>query len=886
MDSKLIRKAFLDFFEKKGHKIAPSDSLVPSSDPTLLFTSAGMVQFKKHFLGQSLDPFTRAATCQKCFRTTDIDLIGKTNRHLTFFEMLGNFSFGDYFKNEAIAWAWEFFTKELKLRTDNLYITVYKDDNEAYDIWKKIVPGSKITRLGDETNFWNMGPTGPCGPCSEILADLGPDMGCGKTSCGPACDCNRYLEIWNLVFTQFDRQEDGSLKNLPRKNIDTGMGFERLVALENGKTNVFDTDLFEPLIHFVTASLDIDPRNNLQSLRTIADHARAVTFLLADGILPSNEGRGYVLRRILRRAVRQVKLLGADEPFLYKIAGEAMGIMKQAYPELEARRESVISITKMEEEKFFETLEAGTQILENLIGKYQSSGVQKTGSGLATKFMIPGNEAFKLYDTYGFPIELTREIAGEKNIGVDEAGFAEEQKRAQEKSRAAWSGSGDKDLSFYSKLQKETGNPEFAGYDTLLLETTIKELVRDGRPAGSAEQGDEAELILAKTPFYAESGGQVADRGIISNNGFKAEIIDVYKPAEDFIVHKVKVLSGSAKKNDVVTAMVNAERRQNIMNHHTATHLLHKALRDLLGAHVAQAGSLVTPDSLRFDFTHFAAIKEEELKIIEDNVNEAVRRNVAVCVSNMKLDEARKKGAMALFGEKYRQDVRAIIIQGPLDEKPHSMELCGGTHVSRTGDIGLFKILSDSSIAAGTRRIEAVAGRAAEKYVREIENSIRTLAQLLKSSRAELVGRAEKLIAAEKEAEKEISRLKMKIATGGASDSQRSTREIDGFKLVTSKVSDMDQKAMRSLSDSIKAKIGSGIVILANVETDKISFTVTLTEDVSKAGYNAGAIAREIAALIGGSGGGRPEFAQGGGKETSKLDEALEKAPQFIRKGK
>ncbi len=872
-----IRQSFLEYFNKQGCRIVPSDSLIPSGDPTLLFTSAGMVQFKKHFLGQSKDTFTRATTCQKCFRTSDIDQVGVTNRHLTFFEMLGNFSFGDYFKKEAIAWGWDFLTGVMALPKDKLYVTIYKDDDEAGEIWKKIVPSGRIIRMGEETNFWNMGPTGPCGPCSEILLDLGPEMSCGKPDCGPACSCNRHLEIWNLVFTQFDRQADGTLRPLPRKNIDTGMGLERLVAAVNGKKNVFETDLFTPTIEAISDALNVPVRDNLPKLRMMADHCRAITFLISDGILPSNEGRGYVLRRILRRALRQAKLYGAKEPFLYRMVPVVAGIMKQAYPDLMERRESIASIARMEEEKFLETLESGTKILEDVIERYRSAGTVKGGGGLASKFVIPGNEVFRLYDTYGFPPDLTREIVKEQGLEIDEPGFAAAQKEAQEKSRAAWSGSGEKDMTFYATLNKKYGNTAFTGYETMYGTATVLAIIRDNAAADALKEGDTGEVILDKTPFYAESGGQSADTGTIDAGPFKAEVSGVQKPVGGMFVHTVKVIRGELKAGMTVTAAIDVERRRAIMRHHTATHLLHKALRQILGTHVTQAGSLVTPDYFRFDFTHLAGMKQEELDAAEEMVNAAVRGNLPVCIKEMSIDEARKAGAMALFGEKYGEKVRTVTVREDESRPPYSMELCGGTHVSRTGDIGMFKILSESSVAAGTRRIEAVTGAAAEKYVAGLERLISDIALKMKSARSDLLTHIDRYIAQDKEKDREIQKLKTQLAQGGTADLTKNIVEIDGVKLLSGKVADVDAGSLREVADNLKVKMGSGIVLLASVERDKLSFIVCLTKDVAEKGFNAGKIAKTFAGIIGGSGGGKPDFAQGGGKDASKVDEALDK---------
>ena len=883
MKSQDIRQKYLDYFAARGHKVVPSDSLIPSGDPTLLFTSAGMVQFKKHFLGQSKDTFTRATTCQKSFRTSDIDQVGKTNRHLTFFEMLGNFSFGDYFKPDAIAWGWEFLTKEMGLDKDKLYITIYKDDNEAHDIWKKIIPESRIIRMGEETNFWNMGPTGPCGPCSELLYDLGPEMSCGKPTCGPDCSCNRYLEVWNLVFTQFDRQENGELKNLPRKNIDTGMGLERLVAVVANKNNVFDTDLFLPIIEKLSCYFDAEPANFKEQYRMMADHARAISFLIADGVLPSNEGRGYVLRRILRRALRQGKSFGINEPFLYKVTADVADLMKLPYPDLSSRRESIASITKMEEEKFLETLESGTKMLDELISKV--SGTASAGASAGkVKFQIPGAEVFKLYDTYGFPFDLTKEIAAEKGIAVDEEGFKAAQHEAQAKSRSAWSGSGEKDMTFYSKTHKELGDTIFRGYDNFEIEARITGLVVNGKSIDVIKEGQSGEMILDKTPFYAESGGQSFDLGIITGKkGTIAEVSGVQKPVSGMIVHTVKMKKGDMVVDNLITATIDIERRKSIMRHHTATHLLHKALRSILGTHVTQAGSLVTPDYFRFDFTHLAALKPEELKAAEQTVMKAVLDNMPVTTTLMKVDDARKAGAMALFSEKYGETVRSVCVKGDEAAEHFSLELCGGTHVARTGDIGMFKITSESSIAAGVRRIEAVAGFAAEKHFERMQSLLDGVSQTLKGSVQEIPEKLNRVIAHQKELEKEISKLKSQLASGSTDDLLKDVIEVSGIKLLAGKVSGLDAESLRNLTDTLKVKLKSGIVVLFNTLEDKVSFTVGVTPDLAGKSFAAGKIAKNLAAMVSGSGGGKPDFAQGGTKDASKIESALKNISEALK---
>lgn len=862
----------MDFFSEKGCKVVPSDSLVPSGDKTLLFTSAGMVQFKKHFLGQSKDTFTRATSSQKCFRTSDIDQVGVTNRHLTFFEMLGNFSFGDYFKEEAIAWAWDFLTNYMQLPKEKLYATIYKDDDEAGQMWKKFVPESRIIKMGDETNFWTMGPTGPCGPCSEILIDLGEDMGCHKPTCGPWCDCNRYLEIWNLVFTQFDRQEDGSLKPLGRKNIDTGMGLERIVAAANGKNNVFDTDLFLPMMNAASELLKVSFNDNIPKLRMIADHARAITFLISDGIHPSNEGRGYVLRRILRRAVRQGKVFGMNEPFLYKLVDVVHDVMKPAYPELTARLDNIKSMAKVEEEKFLETLNTGTDLLNNLISQYKAKNVS----------VLKGEDVFKLYDTYGFPHELTKEIALEQGLTIDEKGFEQEKKLAQEKSRGAWSGSGEQDITFYSVLHKECGDTTFEGYTQNSSSVKVIALVKDGKKVEYLSKGEKGEMILSNSPFYAESGGQVADTGIMFNESVNIEVTDVTKPIGKLFVHKVIVEKGQVKAGDVLTASINTDKRNQTARHHTATHLLQKVLRSVLGNHVAQAGSLVCPDNLRFDFNHFKAVTKEELKKIEKDVNKAIRQNYPVSITEMPIEQARKEGAMALFGEKYGDVVRTVkVIE--TDDKYYSMELCGGTHVQKTGDIGMFKIVSESSVGSGIRRIEAVCGSACEKYVDGLENKIDEIAALLKTSKVMVVPAIEKMLQDAKNLDTEISSLKSKLIAGEIDEYIKSAKDINGVNVIAFAVEGVDVKTLREMADKVKEKQASAIIVIASKLQDKISFVISVSQDIVKKGYAAGKIAKQFAAKIDGSGGGKPDFAQGGGKKTDNLKSVIENIGEILK---
>jgi alanyl-tRNA synthetase len=872
--SSKVRSEFLNFFKNNGCTVVPSDSLIPSGDKTLLFTSAGMVQFKQHFLGQSKDTFTRAASCQKCFRTSDIEQVGVTTRHLTFFEMLGNFSFGDYFKKEAIAWAWEFLTENMDLPKDKLYITVYKDDDESAEIWKKIVPENRIIRMGDDTNFWNMGNTGPCGPCSEILIDLGPEMSCGKPTCGPACSCDRHLEIWNLVFTQFDRQADGTLKNLPRKNIDTGMGLERIVAAANGKKSIFDTDLFMPIIENAADILKIKHEGkNISKLRMIADHSRAVTFLISDGVLPSNEGRGYVLRRILRRALRQGKLYGYNKPFINELVPPVFKIMETAYPELSSKLGNIRSIIKIEEEKFLETLESGSEMLSNIMTSYKSKGINILG----------GKDIFNLYDTYGFPHDLTREIAAENGFSFDEFGFKAEQKAAQEKSRAAWGGSGEKDITFYSMLYKKVGDTLFTGYDNYVSSGNILALVKDGKEIAELKSGEEGEIILSQTSFYAHSGGQTADLGKIENGNFESIVEDVYKPIGNLFVHKVKAVKGVIKVDEEVSSVIDIERRQQIARHHTATHILQKVLREIFGEHVAQAGSLVTDKFLRFDFTHFSAIKKEDLIKIEKTVNSVIRANSVVCIETMDIAQARDAGAMALFGEKYGNTVRTVSVKHENNEDNYSMELCGGTHINRTGDIGIFKIVSESSVAAGVRRIEAVVGVAAENYILNEENFLAKTAEILNSSKDELVNKAQKYIADYKKLESELNALRNNLISNEVDSYAKQVKEVNGFKFLSLLIDGLDAKELRTISDQLKEKLKSVVLLLVSKNSEKAAFIVSATEDYVKRGLNAGKIAKAFAADIDGSGGGKPDFAQGGSKDLSKINIAIENISQYIR---
>lgn len=873
MTTNEIRKKFLKFFEEKKHTVFKSDSLAPSSDPTLLFTSAGMVQFKNYFLGRQKikNDYQRAASVQKCFRTSDIENVGHTARHLTFFEMLGNFSFGDYFKKEAIEWAWEFLTEELKIDKDKLYASVYKDDDEAYKIWQKILPKNKIVKLGKESNFWQMGETGPCGPCSEILYDTGAENGCGKKTCGPGCDCDRYIEVWNLVFTQFDKQADGTLKNLPQKNIDTGMGLERLAAvIQNAKTN-FEIDELKKIISFIKNIVGGEGVKNDISIKIIADHCRAIAFLISDGILPSNEGRGYVLRRILRRAITHGKKLQLNKPFLYRIAGEVVETMKPAYPELASNREHIARIIKMEEEKFLLTLERGIEMLEEL---------------KKNKKAISGKDAFVLYDTYGFPLDLTKELLNESSISItNEKDFADEMEKQKNRSKSSWKGSGDIDMSNYYELQKKFGDTVFTGYAETKTKTKIAAIVKDGKITDHAKEGDEAEIILKETPFYGEAGGQLGDRGKIEVRGEKsevkaiAEITDTQKPVENLIIHRAKIIKGVIKAGETVVAEIALERRKNIMRNHTATHLLHKSLRQIIGIHIVQRGSLVSDDRFRFDFSQPAQLKKEELALIEKYVNEKILENLKVTTKITTVDEAKKMGAMALFGEKYGEKVRCVITGGDEALKnPESVELCGGTHCKSTGEIGQFIILSEGSIGSGLRRIEAITGIEAYNFMRKQRETIDEIAEILKSSRTEIVSKLQKLADDKKKLEKGI----LKTPKIQENDLLKNLKELNGIKLLAVKTETSSIDELRSTSDNLKNKIKSGIVVLGAVIYEKPTLIVSITKDLADK-FDARIIVKEISKIIGGGGGGKIDLAQAGGKDSSKLDEALSSVEKIIK---
>ncbi|HNZ65304.1 MAG TPA: alanine--tRNA ligase [Smithella sp.] len=869
-----IRESFLKFFESKGHTIVASSSLIPKDDPTLLFTNAGMVQFKNAFLGLENRGYTRAVTCQKCARAggkhNDLENVGVTARHHTFFEMLGNFSFGDYFKEEAIAWAWEYLIDVVKLPKEKLWITIFKDDNEAFEIWNKKmnVPADRIVRMGEKSNFWMMGETGPCGPCSEILFDQGEGTGCGRPECDVHCDCDRHLEIWNLVFTQFDRDESGKLTPLPKPNIDTGMGLERLTAVIQGKKSNYDTDLFTPIIRFVEKISGKTYGQNTEddiSIRVIADHSRAVTFLIGDGITPSNEGRGYVLRRILRRAARHGKMLGINKPFLNECAQVVIDMMKGVYPDLVEKASFITKMILNEEQRFMETLDAGLRILNE-----ETEALKKEG-----KSVLPGTLVFKLYDTYGFPTDLTADIVKRDSFTLDNEGFEKEMEAQRERARGAWRGSGEEAVAeCYLKVSSSGVITEFCGYEKIKKDNAeVRAIFVDGKPVETAAEGQQAEIVLDNTPFYGEAGGQTGDTGFLKGAGFNFTVEDTKKPVENFIVHKGVVSKGEIKVGAKAKLVVDEERRKAIAANHSGTHILQAALKAVLGDHIKQSGSQVTAEGLRFDFTHFSKISDEEMKRIEEIANEMIRKNVDVKTEVCALEDALKTGATAVFDEKYGATVR-IVKMGKM-----SMELCGGTHVKRTGDIGLLKVVHESAIAAGVRRIEAVTGREAFKHFQRAEEELKRAAGLFKASQLEVYDRAEKMQKHVKELEKEIETFKGKLAAKDSGDLLGQAKEISGVKVLATEVNITDAKTLRDFGDKLRDKLGSGIILLGSKAGEKVMLLCMVTKDLTGK-YHAGNIIKELAPLVGGSGGGRPDMAQAGGSQPenlSKVFPALEK---------
>lgn len=870
-----IRKKFTDYFVERGHTLVQSDILVPQNDPTLLFTNAGMVQFKNVFLGKETRDYKRAVSVQKCVRAggkhNDLEMVGRTARHHTFFEMLGNFSFGDYFKKEAIEFGWEFLTDVLKLPKEKLYVSVFETDDEAFDHWANDIgiPKERICRLGEEDNFWSMGPTGPCGPCSEIHIDQGEALGCDKPDCAVGCDCDRYLEIWNLVFMQYDRDEKGNLSPLPNPCIDTGMGLERLTAVVQKQPSNYDSDLLSKIIadaaEIAKLSYGSDESKDV-SLKVIADHSRAAAFLINDGILPSNEGRGYVLRRIIRRALRHGKMLGIEFPFFYKITDKVVSYFKGAYPELEDNRVFINRVAQNEEESFKNTLHYGTQRLDEILEKVKKSG----GS------VIPGEEVFKLYDTYGFPVDLAQDIAQDANYSLDLDGFNKAMQNQKEMAMASWKGSGEKEISPFFKNYLQSSPPtEFKGYNQTQSESLTTAILKNDEEIDSASEGEEITFLTKATPFYGESGGQVGDFGKAFNENVQLEITNATKPVAELIAHHAKVVRGSIKKGDKISLQVDLTGRKNTALNHTSTHLLHAALKTVLGDHVKQAGSLVAPDRLRFDYSHFSPLTEKEKSRIEAIVNDEIRKNTTVDTKEMSIQEALDEGATALFGEKYGSSVRVVSVPG------FSKELCGGTHISATGNVGIFKIISEGSVASGVRRIEAITGSAALEKIQEDSESLGEIRNVLKSQPKEELGRIQKLIEKNRELEKQIQSLKEKMLFGGGQDKGEEFTEINGIKTLVKNLEGMDSKTLRTYIDNAKNKMKSGVVVVGSVQNGKVLLAAGVTKDLTKQ-YHAGNMLKEIAQTVGGSGGGRPDMAQAGGSQPENLDKALEQVSKLI----
>ncbi|MDO8477478.1 MAG: alanine--tRNA ligase [Candidatus Rokubacteria bacterium] len=884
-----LRQRFLEYFSRHGHTVVRSSPLVPAHDPTLLFTNAGMVQFKSVFLGEERREYKRAATVQKCVRAggkhNDLENVGRTARHHTFFEMLGNFSFGDYFKAEAVAFCWELLTGELGLPKDRLKATVFTDDDDAFALWKKVagLGDERILRLGEKDNFWAMGDTGPCGPCSEVHFHQGDHFPCpeeqaGRTCLGPACDCDRWLEIWNLVFMQFNRDASGKMTPLPKPSIDTGMGLERLAAVMQGTPSNYDTDLLRPLItrveRLASKRYGADAEHDV-SMRVIADHARAATFLITDGVTPSNEWRGYVLRRIMRRAMRHGRMLGLERPFLWEVTSTVVEILGGAYPEIIEARGHVADAVKQEEERFSETLGLGTAKIHEYLEAH-AHDPRKVADG---KFL------FTLYDTHGFPTDLAQEVFQDAGWSVPPEAmqqFETEMEAQRERARAgasfgAAAADGDGTVEIYRQLSAQIGKPEFLGYSQLATPARILALVGEGRRLTEAVQGQVVEVILDRTPAYAESGGQMGDTGAIMGREGQGSIEDTYYRSGHLIVHRVRVNQGRLRENEEVAVSVESARRQGLKLHHTGTHLLHAALRRVLGTHVTQAGSLVAPDHLRFDFSHGGPLKDGEIEKVEDLVNEHVQANIVVTPAEMDLQAALKSGAMALFGEKYGDRVRVIRIGD------FSTELCGGTHLEATGQIGLFKVVSEGAVASGVRRIEAVTGEAALRHVGRQEAALRESAGLLRIPPLELPRRLQKLLDEQKQLEKQVQQLEARLAKNRAQELALAAKTVAGVTVLAARIDGLDAEGLRSVVDTLRERMGPGVICLGSLMDGKVALVASVSKDLTKR-IQAGKLVQEVAPLVGGKGGGRPDLAQGGGTDASRLDEALALVPAFIER--
>jgi len=878
MDSRGIREKFLQYFRDHGHEVVKSSSLVPKDDPTLLFTNAGMVPFKNLFLGLEKRGYTRAASSQKCVRAggkhNDLDEVGYTNRHHTFFEMLGNFSFGDYFKEAAIEMAWELLTVGYGLPEDKLCVSIYTDDDQAFKIWNEHigVPHERISRFGEEDNFWSMGDTGPCGPCSEVYIDQGPEVGCGKSTCKVGCDCDRYLELWNLVFMQYNRDADGTLTPLPKQNIDTGMGLERLAAVLQGVYSNYDTDLFSDIIKLIEelagSRYGQDAKCDI-SFKVLADHCRAAAFLIADGIMPSNEGRGYVLRRVIRRALRYGQILGIKGAFLHRLTDTVVEVMGPDYPELQQSRRFVDEVVINEEKRFEDTLFHGVSVLKDEI------------DGLRTKrqSIIPGGLVFRLYDTYGFPPDLVEDIARDEDLTVDLAGFDQAMAEQRAASQRSWRGSGEEEIpGIYRRLDASGVECQFLGYETLMAQAKVISLLQDGKEIDSARAGDQVEIILDRTPFYGEAGGQIGDTGWIASDSCRVEIEDTLRYPANLIIHKGKLVEGVLSPGNTVNAMVDEKRRNSIAHNHTATHVLQAALRQTLGEHVKQAGSFVGPERMRFDFTHFAQITPERLKEIEMLVNLNIQKNLPVTTRIMPRDEAFELDAIALFEERYGDQVRVLTIGDGL-----SQELCGGTHVKSTGEIGVFFLVSEGAVASGIRRIEGLTGEGAIREIQKEVDNLKAVSGLLKTTPDQLVTRVEHFIDIQKQKEREIESLKARLATKQSEDIITTAREVNGVKVISQEVAADNPKDLRDFGDHLRDKLESGIIVLGARDKDKVFLQCRVTPDLLDR-FNAGNIIKELSVLVGGRGGGRKDMAEGGGTKVSELKKALSKVYDIILK--
>ena len=876
MDSRKIREKFLRYFKDHGHEIVKSASLVPQDDPTLLFINAGMAPFKNLFLGLEKRSYTRATSSQKCVRAggkhNDLTEVGYTNRHHTFFEMLGNFSFGDYFKEGAIDMAWELLTVGYGIPEKKLWVSVYTDDDEAYKIWNENigVPHEKILRLGDEDNFWSMGDTGPCGPCSEIYIDQGAEVGCGKPTCKPGCDCDRYLEVWNLVFTQYNREPNGELTPLPKPNIDTGMGLERLAAVLQGVYSNYDSDLFTDIVRLTEELTGLrygqDTKSDI-SFKVIADHSRAAAFLIADGIMPSNDGRGYVLRRIIRRAIRYGQVLGLKGPFLHRLTDKVVDLMNPDYPELGQSKRFIDEVVINEEQRFADTLFHGLSVLKEEMDQLRSK----------EKHIIPGSLVFRLYDTFGFPPDLVEDIARDDDFSIDMEGFDQAMAEQRATSQRSWKGSGQEVIpEIYRMLDSRGLDCRFLGYETLRAEGKVISILKDGDLVDSACEGEQAEIILDQSPFYSESGGQIGDTGWMRNDTLSIKIVDTIKYPANLIIHKGEIIEGVIAVGNTVEAMVDEKRRKNIAQNHTATHLLQAALRETLGEHVKQAGSHVGPERMRFDFTHFAQITSERLKEIEMLVNLNIQRNLPVTTAIMPRDEAFKQNAIALFEERYGDDVRVITIGDGL-----SRELCGGTHVTATGDIGVFLLASEGAVASGIRRIEAFTGEGAIREIQKEVNKLKTISGLLKTIPDDLVTKVEHFIGDQKEKDRKIESLKARLLRKQSEDLINTAREINGINVISQEVATADPKDLREFGDHLKDKLKSGIIVLGAKADGKVFLLCRITHDLTDR-FNAGTIIKDLSVFVGGKGGGRKDMAEGGGTKVSELKNALSKAFDMV----